>query len=62
MYFQAAPSDDDLKKMLDGLGLGAGSGDGADAALFPMMQTMLENILSKEILYSPIKEIVDKVR
>ena len=49
--------------MLQGLGLGGGAaGEGGEAgALFPMMQTMLENILSKEILYPPIKEIVDKV-
>ena len=46
-----------------GLGGGGGGGGGEDEAgnLFPLMQTMLENILCKEILYPPIKEIVDKV-
>lgn len=49
--------------MFDGFGLGeSGMADGSDLSnLFPLMQTMLENILSKDILYPPLKDIVTQV-
>lgn len=50
--------------MFETMGLGGGDaagGDGGLGALFPLMQVMLENVLSKEVLYSPMKDITDKV-
>lgn len=50
--------------MFETMGLGGGEaagGDGGLGALFPLMQAMLENVLSKEVLYSPMKDITDKV-
>ena len=50
--------------MFETMGLGGGGaagGDGGLGALFPLMQSMLENVLSKEVLYSPMKDITDKV-
>ena len=43
------------------MSLGAEGAAGGEASLFPLMQSMLENILSKEIMYPPIKDIVSKV-
>ncbi|XP_042226228.1 peroxisomal biogenesis factor 19-like [Homarus americanus] len=58
---QDPPSGDDLSKMFENLGLmGDQEGDGAVGGLFPLMQVMLENILSKEVLYPSMKEITDK--
>lgn len=61
---KGTPTADDLTKMFEGMGLmGEGSeGEGGMNAngLFPLMQVMLENILSKEVLYTPMKEIVGK--
>ncbi|KAK7069080.1 Peroxisome chaperone and import receptor [Halocaridina rubra] len=55
------PNADDLSKMFESLGFGGGERDeGAMSGLFPLMQVMLENILSKEVLYPPMKEITDK--
>jgi len=44
--------------MFSGLGMGEGleSGD-----LFPFMQQMMQSLLSKDILYPALKDIVDKV-
>ncbi|KAG7177148.1 Peroxisomal biogenesis factor 19-like [Homarus americanus] len=54
---------DDLSKMFENLGLmGDQEGDGAVGGLFPLMQVMLENILSKEVLYPSMKEITDKLQ
>ncbi|XP_045592503.1 peroxisomal biogenesis factor 19 [Procambarus clarkii] len=58
---QNSPTASDLNKMFENLGLAGGEeAEGALGGLFPLMQVMLENILSKEVLYSPMKEIVDK--
>lgn len=46
--------------MFENLGFGGAEGEGM-GGLFPLMQVMLENILSKEVLYPPMKEITDKV-
>ncbi|CAL4185406.1 unnamed protein product [Meganyctiphanes norvegica] len=60
---KGTPTADDLTKMFESMGIMGDSseGGGADAnGLFPLMQVMLENILSKEVLYTPMKEIVEK--
>jgi len=44
--------------MLSGLGMGEGSGNGV---LFTLMQQMMQSLLSKDILYPALKDIVDKV-
>ncbi|XP_069943806.1 peroxisomal biogenesis factor 19 isoform X2 [Cherax quadricarinatus] len=54
------PTADDLNKMFENLGMTGEEGEGALGGLFPLMQVMLENMLSKEVLYSPLKEITDK--
>ena len=36
-------------------------GDGAEGEMMPMMQQMMQNLLSKEILYPSLKEVVEKV-
>lgn len=56
---QSVPTADDLNKMFENLGFGGAEGEGM-GGLFPLMQVMLENILSKEVLYPPMKEITDK--
>lgn len=66
LHQQSAPTPDDLSKMFEGLGLmgegeGAGGEEGPLGGLLPMMQVMLEHILSKDVLYGPMKEITDKV-
>lgn len=60
---KSVPNAEDLSKMFESFGLGGGVGEGEEAGmsgLFPLMQVMLENILSKEVLYPPMKEITDK--
>lgn len=54
------PTADDLNKMFENLGLLGSEEEGAMGGLFPLMQVMLENILSKEVLYPPMKEITEK--
>ena len=62
MSFKSVPNAEDMTKMFESLGLGGGEGEeGGMGGLFPLMQVMLENILSKEVLYPPMKEITDKV-
>ncbi|XP_066991160.2 peroxisomal biogenesis factor 19 [Anabrus simplex] len=53
-------SEEELMKMMGGLGVndGTGAGDGSD--LLPFMQQMMQSLLSKEILYPALKEIFDK--
>ena len=36
-------------------------GDGAEGEMMPMMQQMMQNLLSKDILYPSLKEVVEKV-
>lgn len=47
----------ELASMFSGLGMGEGSGSGD---LFPFMQQMMQSLLSKDILYPALKDIVDK--
>ncbi|XP_018013419.1 peroxisomal biogenesis factor 19 [Hyalella azteca] len=60
--FQSMPSADELSQMMASLGVGGGEDQDTEAAggLMGLMQSMLENVLSKEIIYPPIKEIVVK--
>lgn len=53
---------DDLVKALEGLGLDeGGEGEGDDANVLPIMQSIMQNLLSKEVLYPSLKEITTKV-
>lgn len=52
---------DDLVKALEGLGLDEGSEGGSDDAnILPIMQSIMQNLLSKEVLYPSLKEITAK--
>ncbi|XP_051944277.1 peroxisomal biogenesis factor 19 isoform X2 [Hippocampus zosterae] len=52
---------DDLVKALEGLGLDeGGEGEGDDANVLPIMQSIMQNLLSKEVLYPSLKEITTK--
>ncbi|XP_057713696.1 peroxisomal biogenesis factor 19 isoform X2 [Corythoichthys intestinalis] len=53
---------DDLVKALEGLGLeeGGEGGSGDDANILPIMQSIMQNLLSKEVLYPSLKEITTK--
>lgn len=56
-------SDDELMKSFQqslNLGPDGGGGDG-EASFIPMMQNMMSNLLSKEILYPSLKDLADKV-
>ncbi|XP_028988584.1 peroxisomal biogenesis factor 19 [Betta splendens] len=51
---------DDLVKALEGLGLEEG-GEGSDEGnILPIMQSIMQNLLSKEVLYPSLKEITTK--
>uniref|UniRef100_A0A1A7YXT6 Peroxisomal biogenesis factor 19 n=1 Tax=Iconisemion striatum TaxID=60296 RepID=A0A1A7YXT6_9TELE len=52
---------DDLVKALEGLGLDEGSdGGGDDGNILPIMQSIMQNLLSKEVLYPSLKDISTK--
>ncbi|XP_040910571.1 peroxisomal biogenesis factor 19 [Toxotes jaculatrix] len=52
---------DDLVKALEGLGLEeGGEGGGDDGNILPIMQSIMQNLLSKEVLYPSLKEISTK--
>ncbi|XP_071397236.1 peroxisomal biogenesis factor 19 [Centroberyx affinis] len=52
---------DDLVKALEGLGLDeGGEGGGEDGNILPIMQSIMQNLLSKEVLYPSLKEITAK--
>ena len=75
---QNEPSEEELMKMFQGLGLGPGDlggGGGAEGgdmggmggmgdmgSFMPMMQTMMRSILSKDVLYPSLQDISAKVR
>lgn len=53
---------DDLVKALEGLGLEeGGEAGGEDGNILPIMQSIMQNLLSKEVLYPSLKEITTKV-
>ncbi|XP_069565051.1 peroxisomal biogenesis factor 19 [Brachyistius frenatus] len=52
---------DDLVKALEGLGLEeGGEGGGEEGNILPIMQSIMQNLLSKEVLYPSLKEITTK--
>ncbi|KAL7879344.1 hypothetical protein SRHO_G00015980 [Serrasalmus rhombeus] len=51
---------DDLAKTLEGLGLEDGEGAGDDGNILPIMQSIMQNLLSKDVLYPSLKEITEK--
>ncbi|XP_037537831.1 peroxisomal biogenesis factor 19 [Nematolebias whitei] len=51
---------DDLVKALEGLGLDEGGEGGEDGNILPIMQSIMQNLLSKEVLYPSLKEITTK--
>ncbi|CAJ1072851.1 peroxisomal biogenesis factor 19 [Xyrichtys novacula] len=51
---------DDLVKALEGLGLEEGGEGGDDGNILPIMQSIMQNLLSKEVLYPSLKEITAK--
>lgn len=55
---QAPALDDQLSNMLSGLGLGDGAGESNDFIKF--MHSMMQTLLTKEILYPTLKTVVDK--
>lgn len=58
LAFGDLPSEDELSRLVGSLGLegGGGGGDG----LVSMMQGMMQNLLSKDLLYPALRDIVDK--
>lgn len=57
-------TDDELMKSFQqtlNLGGGGAEGEGGEANFIPMMQNMMSNLLSKEILYPSLKDLADKV-
>ncbi|XP_028833230.1 peroxisomal biogenesis factor 19 [Denticeps clupeoides] len=52
---------EDLAKTLEGLKLDEnGEGGGEDGTILPIMHSIMQNLLSKEVLYPSLKEITDK--
>uniref|UniRef100_A0A3Q4BVC5 Peroxisomal biogenesis factor 19 n=1 Tax=Mola mola TaxID=94237 RepID=A0A3Q4BVC5_MOLML len=52
---------EDLVKALEGLGLDeGGDGGGDDGNILPIMQSIMQNLLSKDVLYPSLKEITTK--
>lgn len=43
-------------------GLGLEEGDGGEGSLWPIMHSIMQNLLSKDVLYPSLKEITEKVR
>ncbi|XP_063296248.1 peroxisomal biogenesis factor 19 [Pelobates fuscus] len=50
-------SEEELAKAMDGLGMDEGDGDGN---ILPLMQNIMQSLLSKEVLYPSLKEITEK--
>ncbi|XP_030631126.1 peroxisomal biogenesis factor 19 [Chanos chanos] len=51
---------EDLVKTLEGLGLDEGEGGAEDGNILPIMQSIMQNLLSKDVLYPSLKEITEK--
>jgi peroxin-19 len=53
--------DADLEKLMAALGGGGAGGEGGDEDLAKMLENMMGELMSKEVLYEPLKELRDKV-
>ncbi|XP_055057658.2 peroxisomal biogenesis factor 19 [Misgurnus anguillicaudatus] len=51
---------DDLVKTLENLGLNENGEGGEDGNILPIMQSIMQNLLSKDVLYPSLKEITEK--
>lgn len=51
-------SEEELTKAIEGLGMDEGDGEGN---ILPIMQSIMQNLLSKDVLYPSLKEITEKV-
>lgn len=51
-------SEEELTKAMEGLGMDEGDGEGN---VLPIMQSIMQNLLSKDVLYPSLKEIAEKV-
>ncbi|NXK98321.1 PEX19 factor, partial [Formicarius rufipectus] len=49
-------SEEELAKALEGLGMEEGAGDG----VLPVMRSIMQSLLSKDVLYPSLKEITEK--
>ena len=54
----SSASEEELAKALEGLGLEEGDGEGS---VLPVMQSIMQSLLSKDVLYPSLKEITEKV-
>ncbi len=59
------PSDEELEKMFQdfasaSLGASGASSATESSAVMPMLETMMQSILSKDLLYPPLKDLADK--
>ncbi|PWO00932.1 Pex19-domain-containing protein [Tilletiopsis washingtonensis] len=52
--------DADLEKLMAALGGGGAGGEGGDEDLAKMLENMMGELMSKEVLYEPLKELRDK--
>lgn len=50
-------SEEELTKAMEGLGMGDGDGDGS---ILPLMQSIMQNLLSRDVLYPSLKDITEK--
>ncbi|EDL94679.1 rCG20208, isoform CRA_a [Rattus norvegicus] len=53
----AGMSEEELTKAMEGLGMDEGDGEGN---ILPIMQSLMQNLLSKDVLYPSLKEITEK--
>ncbi|XP_043818933.1 peroxisomal biogenesis factor 19-like [Dromiciops gliroides] len=52
-------SEEELTKAMEGLGTEEGEGEG-EGNILPIMQSIMQNLLSKDVLYPSLKEITEK--
>ncbi|KAM7080327.1 peroxisomal biogenesis factor 19 isoform 3-T3 [Ciconia maguari] len=54
----SSASEEELAKALEGLGLEEGDGEGS---VLPVMRSIMQSLLSKDVLYPSLKEITEKL-
>ncbi|XP_061213507.1 peroxisomal biogenesis factor 19 [Neopsephotus bourkii] len=55
----SSASEEEVAKALEGLGLEEGDGDG-EGSVLPVMRSIMQSLLSKDVLYPSLKEITEK--